>query len=222
MFVLTLTMMRRRGVAALAVLLTATAIAACTSGSTAGGPTTAVSSQSPSDATTPPPQTSADADAPESMPVSASALGDYVQGGAALANTTYQQGASQSGQPMRPTAGITEFSTPSGNISCGMTGAADTVSLACDVSRHAYAAPPKPASCHLNWGAGWLSIDAEKVVQGLCLGGPPFDPVSSVLPYGSTLRHGSLACRSESAFLACADLTSGHGFAVNRTTLKTY
>jgi hypothetical protein len=156
------------------------------------------------------------------MPVSASGLTNYVQGGAASSNGAFEQGASQSGQPLQPTPGITEFTTPSGNISCGMTGSAGSVSLACDVLQHAYAVPTKPASCQLNWGSGWLSLEVGKVVQGLCLGGPPFDPVSTVLPYGSTLRHGSLACRSDSAFLACADVTTGHGFAVNRTTLKTY
>lgn len=198
--------MQRNGAAAVAVLTAVIAVAACSSGVAARGPARS------SPRTVP----------PGSMPSSASALGAFVLGGTSLAAGAYQRGASQRGQPMQPTPGIVEFTTPSGNISCGMTGSARQVSLACDVIQHAYPLPPRPASCHLNWGSGWLSIGAGRVAQGMCLGGPPFDPVSSVLPYGSRLRHGSLACRSESAFLACADVRTGHGFAVNRTTLKTY
>lgn len=214
-------MVQRHNAVAVAVLLILSAVA-CTSGNAARGPATTISSVSPSHPTTSPRQPSSSAGPGESMPASASALDTYVQAGTASANGRYQQGSAASGQPMQPTPGIVEFTTPSGNISCGMIGPAGTATLACEVLQHAYAAPPRPASCHLNWGSGWLSIETHTVVRGLCLGGPPFDPISSVLPYGSTLRQGTVACRSESAFLACADVNSGHGFAVNRTTLDTY
>jgi hypothetical protein len=156
------------------------------------------------------------------MPATASDLIDYVQGGAPTAEVGYQQGSSQAGQPMRPRPGIAEFTTPSGNIVCGMMGAASTVSVTCLVIQHTYPTPPTPSSCHLNWVASSLSILSGEVSRGLCLGGEPFDPISTVLPYGSTLRHGSLACRSESAFLSCVDLATRHGFAVNRAEVRTY
>jgi hypothetical protein len=44
----------------------------------------------------------------------------------------------------------------------------------------------------------------------------------NVLPYGKTISNGSIACRSESAFLACAHLASGNGFAIARAILHTY
>jgi hypothetical protein len=44
----------------------------------------------------------------------------------------------------------------------------------------------------------------------------------NVLPYGSTISNGSVACRSESAFLACAHLSSGNGFAIARAIFHTY
>jgi hypothetical protein len=221
LFVLTLTSMRRHGAAAAAVLLTLSA-AACTSADPARRPAPSISSLSPSHPTTPPRRPGSSADPGESMPGTASSLATFVQAGAAAAKSTYEQGSAERGQPMHPTPGIVEFTTPSGNVSCGIIGSASTASLACEVLQHAYAAAPRPASCRLNWGSGWLSIETHKVVRGLCLGGPPFDPISSVLPYGATLQQGTLTCRSESAFLACADVSTGHGFAVNRTTLKTY
>jgi hypothetical protein len=162
------------------------------------------------------------------MPVSATALVAFVEGGSPAAIDDYQQGATASGQPMRPTAGIIEFTTPSGNIACGLDtavpggGAASALSLACVVTSFAGATPPKPSSCTLNWAPSWFSIENGRVTRGLCLGGPPFDPISPALPYGSTLRSGELACRSDAGFLACVDLTTRHGFAVNRTTATTY
>ena len=166
------------------------------------------------------------------MPADSSALISYVQGGTPVRETGYQRGASQQGQPMQATPGVTEFSTPSGNIACGMFGAtgatgatggaAGAGEVACTVARFSFSTPPKPASCQMNWGASWLSIQSGQVVRGLCLGGPPFAPISTVLPYGSTIAHGSLTCRSESAFLACADTSSGHGFAVDRATARIY
>jgi hypothetical protein len=50
----------------------------------------------------------------------------------------------------------------------------------------------------------------------------PFEPYSNVLPYGSTIQQGAFACRSESAFLACADVKTQKGFIVSKTEFRTY
>jgi hypothetical protein len=44
----------------------------------------------------------------------------------------------------------------------------------------------------------------------------------TVLAYGSTISNGSVACRSESVFLACAHLASGNGFVIARAIFHTY
>jgi hypothetical protein len=44
----------------------------------------------------------------------------------------------------------------------------------------------------------------------------------NVLPYGSTISNGSVACRSESVFLSCAHLASGNGFVIAKAILHTY
>lgn len=153
------------------------------------------------------------------LPANAAALLRYVRGGTPVTSSDYEKGASAPGQPLTPTPGVAEFVTPSGNITCGIVGADD---VECSVDQHSWSAPPRPSGCQLNWSASWLTLNTGAVIRGACLGGPPFAPYGAVLPYGSTLQDGSITCRSESAFLACANVATGHGFAVNRSSLRTY
>ena len=68
----------------------------------------------------------------------------------------------------------------------------------------------------------WSRCPSARLKKASIVGGAPFPPVSTVLQYGSTLRYGPLACRSDAAYLACADVDTGHGFEVSRTVAKTY
>jgi hypothetical protein len=156
------------------------------------------------------------------LPAWPESLISYVRAGIATPAGRYEQGAAQPGAPMRPTPQETLFTTPSGNIACGLTGAARDVTVECEVRHYSFAAPRRPSTCNLEWGAGWIGIADGSTTQGLCLGGPPFPPVSRTLPYGSTITRGTLGCRSEPGFLACADLSDGHGFAVDRSAVRVY
>ena len=142
----------------------------------------------------------------------------YMRGGRHISAKGYRRAASRPGQRMRATPGVIEFRTPSRNISCGLT----STRVLCDVTRYSFPTPARPRTCQLNYGPSWVDLGAKRVTRGLCLSGPPFPPISRVLPYGSRLRAGAFACRSEPEFLACADLRTGRGFAVNRTTLRVY
>ncbi|MBN9621092.1 MAG: hypothetical protein J0H43_15410 [Actinobacteria bacterium] len=227
---------RRRTVAA--VVLAAAVVAAVAVGLTTllGGkqdgragvkvgtsPSAPVSSAVPSSASSA--RSSARSSTPSSgvsgLPADAAALVTFVQGGKVVAASSYERGAYATGQPMQSTPGVAEFTTPSGNIACGITGTGSS-EVACQVRQHSYPDPPKPASCTLNWASGWLSLGADGVTRGLCLGGPPFASVSNVLPYGSTIGVATMSCRVETEYLACADLTTGHGFAVSRSEYQTY
>jgi len=126
---------------------------------------------------------------------------------------------------MVSTPGSAQFNTPSGNISCDTThGSAGDASgmLVCSVAQFSYSIPTRPASCNFNWVPYLSFYNGGAVSKASCTSNPAFGPTTETLPYGATIRQGNIACRSESEFLACADLTSGHGFAVNRDTLKTY
>jgi len=158
------------------------------------------------------------------MPQTGSELISYIQGAALVKVSDYEQGEPGPGQAMRPTPGIAEFNTPSGNITCAIVdiepgGPAD---VQCEAQQASFHIPPKPASCQNDWAGYFGFIEQREVTVGACVGGPEFGPTTQVLPYGSAIRQAGIGCRSESGFLACADLSTGHGFAVNRDTLKTY
>lgn len=158
------------------------------------------------------------------MPTSRSALIAYIRGGKSVTLSEYQQGEPGPNQALRPTPGAAEFNTPSGNLNCTLLDSSyyGTPSVTCEAQQSSFYIPPKPASCQMDWAGYFGVIAGGQVTVGACVGGPPFGPTTIVLPYGSTLEQGGIACRSESGFLACADMTTGHGFAVNRDTLKTY
>ncbi len=153
-------------------------------------------------------------------PMSGPSLVAFVRSGRMLSAASFRVGALTPGQPLETTPGTLQFTTPSGNIHCGILGPDPEV--VCDVERYSYATPPRPASCELNYAPGYISLLSSGVKQSLCLGGPPINSVSHTLSYGTTLVQGRLACRSEAAFLACADTGTAHGFVVSRTSLYAY
>jgi hypothetical protein len=92
----------------------------------------------------------------------------------------------------------------------------------CTAQRSSFHIPPKPASCQNDWAGYFGFVARGQVSVGASVGGPEFGPTTLALQYGSAIQLNGIGFRSESGFLACADLTTGHGFAVNRDTLKTY
>jgi hypothetical protein len=85
--------------------------------------------------------------------------------------------------------------------------------------------PSVPAQICNDFG-GWtdrsLTTSSNGVRRGDCFSEQPFPAPGNVLPYGSTISNGSVACRSESVFLACAHLASGNGFVIARAIFHTY
>ncbi len=186
----------------------------------ASAPTTRSMTSQPATPTVTASSSGATSTAPTPMPDAAGMVA-FVRGGKAVDASVYQRGAMKAGQPLTATPGVIEFMTPSGNIACGFAvGSGRAGPLSCDVAHYTYATQTKP--CNLNYAPGWVSLTSAGAQRGACLGGPPFAPYSEVLPYGASLQNGTFACRSDAAFLACADVNTGHGFAVNRTTLRTY
>jgi hypothetical protein len=98
------------------------------------------------------------------------------------------------------------FQSPSKNITCVLT----TSSVRCDIARKTWTVPTRPASCQLDWGNGMY---LNKGVAGfVCAGDTVAGTATRVLPYGTSLRAGTVQCDSGNAALRCVDTSSQHGF----------
>ena len=111
--------------------------------------------------------------------------------------------------------GPQQFRLPSGNIGCFL----DPTVVRCDIGQRDWVAPPKPASCQLDYGNG-ISLDANGAVIACAgdtgLGGP------DVLDYGQSAQRGPFTCASSQAGVSCRDTINGHGFDLSRQAYKLY
>jgi hypothetical protein len=99
-----------------------------------------------------------------------------------------------------------DFQSPSRNITCDLT----TGAVRCEIVKRDWSPPSKPADCQLGWGQG-MSIKDGKA-DFVCAGDTVVGTATEVLPYGSSLRAGSVQCDSGNAALRCVDQKSQHGF----------
>jgi hypothetical protein len=117
---------------------------------------------------------------------------------------------------------VASFSTPSGNISCGLFGSTIAAAL-CFVDQNSWPSVAAQTCSHFgDWTDHSLRASASGVLRGDCFSEQPFTMPGKVLPYGSKISNGAVACRSESAFLACAHLASGNGFVISKAIFHTY
>lgn len=138
--------------------------------------------------------------------------------GRAVDPAAYQVGAWSPTGPMYPMLNQTQFHTPSGNISCAFGLVQIDPRALCLLEHRNFPDVPRPASC--GEGPGWISdyveVSPAGAVQGLCSGGQEIPSQTVELPYGATLRVGDYACYSAPEALTCAQLSTRHGFQVNR------
>ena len=115
-----------------------------------------------------------------------------------------------------PTATTAWFKSPSGNIHCWM----DTSSTRCDVLKHSYPVPKRPAGCVGDWG---MAFEVGTTGRGkfICV----FDTVAGatkVLAYGKSRTIGRYTCTSRSTGMTCRNNRTGHGFTVSRTKVSRF
>lgn len=147
---------------------------------------------------------------PPAEPQTPADLLAYIQAGSPVSLATY------GGSP------IASFSTPSGNISCGLFGP-DSAAAVCFINENSWpTVAAQMCNDHGDWTDRVLSASSGGVRRGACMSEQPFPMPGNVLAYGGAISNGSVACRSESAFLACAHLASGNGFVIARAVLHTY
>jgi hypothetical protein len=92
----------------------------------------------------------------------------------------------------------------------------------CHVAQYSFAKAP-PRNCVTgSLQTDWVSLRTYGIAQGWCLDASPFGLFSTVLPYGDTLQVGTVSCRSDSSFLACADTTTKQGWTLSRAAFHTF
>ncbi|HWH27736.1 MAG TPA: DUF6636 domain-containing protein [Mycobacteriales bacterium] len=118
------------------------------------------------------------------------------------------------------------FSSPSGNISCFLSG----TGAVCEIAEHDYQPPPRPADCELDHGT-MIELDQTGPARFACHGDTGFvrdDPESPltapgpVLAYGEQITNGIFTCTSRRSGMACATADGGHGFELARAGFRTY
>jgi hypothetical protein len=108
------------------------------------------------------------------------------------------------------------FRSPSGNIGCFLGASA----VRCDINRHDWSAPPKPASCELDFGQG-VSLGHRGRASFVCAGDTALN-VGPRLAYGKSIRRGSIRCRSLRSQMRCDNVRTGHGFTLSRQRVRVF
>jgi hypothetical protein len=125
----------------------------------------------------------------------------------AAATATHAQAAPAKTQFMR-------FQTPSKNIGCLYSAAANqrTAFLRCDILSGLR--PEPKASCRLDWTG--FSMSADSRARPTCAGDTVYERRARIIAYGKTWRNGAFACQSRRSGLRCTS-ANGRGFVLSRT-----
>ena len=109
------------------------------------------------------------------------------------------------------------FQSPSGNIGCAMS---KSFGVRCDIRNKTWQAPPKPASCELDWGFG-MNIDRRGKGTFVCAGDTTLGE-GRHLPFGESIRRGRYRCRSKTIGMRCVNLRTHHGFLISRQVARPF
>ncbi|GAA0404013.1 hypothetical protein GCM10009541_54010 [Micromonospora gifhornensis] len=163
------------------------------------------------------------ADPSVSEPMTSAALVAYIKAGKKANTSAYAEGAYGPDQPYYPSPGRLLFTTPSGNMMCVLSGSNKTdAGISCYIEDFSFKLPPRNCG-NIAYVPNIIGVSRKDgPSQGICTGGVPFQFYSNKIPYGSSIIDGPVGCRSGQPFLACADLTTGQGFVVNRKMFRMY
>jgi hypothetical protein len=115
-----------------------------------------------------------------------------------------------------PASAYTFFETPSHNIGCVIS----ATGARCDIREHAWTPPPKPRTCHVDWGYG-LEVGRRGFADWVCAGDTVFGG-KKVLDYRHSIERGRFKCTSFRNGLRCLNTRNGHGFKLARRAARWY
>lgn len=115
--------------------------------------------------------------------------------------------------PTRVLHGAVSFRTASGAIGCTGYATAGTDELTCEARPRAWALPPRPATCDMEW-AGYVHLEgAGPASIGVCTSNPmvgdpqtpggPWRFTGPLIDDGAAVRIGRIVCRAGAGALTC-------------------
>ena len=90
--------------------------------------------------------------------------------------------------------------------------------MACEIAQHNWVAPPRPDSCHLDWGSRFR-LDQAVGARFDCYGQWSPTP-DQTLAYNSSISHGTITCYSKTTDVTCSDTYTGHYFRISQEILR--
>lgn len=103
------------------------------------------------------------------------------------------------------------FQSPSGNIGCILIEG----NARCDIDKHGWTPPPRPASCsdQVDYGQG-LTVEREGEAGVVCAGDTAMNQKAPVLGYGEAAEGDGTVCASRKDGITCTN-ADGHGFFIS-------
>ena len=92
--------------------------------------------------------------------------------------------------------------------------------VSCDIRQHSWHAPPKPRSCHLDWGGG-LEVGRKGRAHSVGAGDTVLGQ-GQVLRHGKPIQFGGFRCTSRRSGIRCVIRASQHGFKLSREAAKRF
>ena len=119
--------------------------------------------------------------------------------------------------PRFPSPRLLEFQSPSTNIHCNIVKVRGGNSARCDIDEHSFTSPPKPATCHFDWGS---FVKVRKRAYWACVSDPATgSPDVPILHYGHSRTVGHVRCTSRRSGMTCTNLKTRHGFKLSRAAV---
>lgn len=109
------------------------------------------------------------------------------------------------------TLDLEAFQSPSGNIGCILFEG----EARCDIDKHGWTPPPRPASCpeQVDYGQG-LTVPREGEAGVVCAGDTAMNAKDPILPYTAAAEVEGTICVSRVDGLTCTN-AEGHGFFIS-------
>jgi hypothetical protein len=110
------------------------------------------------------------------------------------------------------------FHSPSKNIYCIIFRFHGKATGRCDIMQRTWTAPPRPHSCHLDYGNG-AEVGPHGKGHFTCVGDTVIGQGHRVLRYGHSMRLGAIKCTSRRTGMTCQNVKTRHGFTISRETV---